>query len=109
MSQSRALKEIASIIRSKNAGPFEITFDIMFPTKVVFEKVMASNAITPQLISQLYHVPEKDIITFCPFGTVNALKITIPRPRDEGSVGECDMHAAQQHVPLMDIHIPWED
>lgn len=109
MTQPRALKEIASIIRSKNAGPFEITFDIMFPTKAVFEKVMASGAITPKLISQLYHIPERDILTFCTFDTVNALKITIPRARDEGSIGECDMHAAQQHVPLMDIQVPWGD
>jgi hypothetical protein len=35
------------------------------------------------------------------------VKITLPRPRVQGGVGETDMHAAQQHVPLQEIRIPW--
>jgi hypothetical protein len=30
---------------------------------------------------------------------------SIPRPRPQGSIGEIDMHAAQQHVPLMHVQI----
>ena len=39
-----ALKEIAKIIRSKNAGPFEITMDIIFKSVEEYEavKVQAS-------------------------------------------------------------------
>ena len=35
------LREIAKVIRSKNAGPFEITLDIVFKTKEDFESVHA--------------------------------------------------------------------
>ena len=49
-----------------------------------------------------------DIITFGFFDLVNAVKITLPRPRAQGGVGETDMHAAQQHVPLQEIRVPWE-
>ncbi|MGD8399616.1 MAG: DUF4387 domain-containing protein, partial [Bacillota bacterium] len=94
------------VIRSKNAGPFEITMDILFKNGEDYQYVLGTKAITKQLIAQLYHVPEEKIITFCNFDAANAIKITIPRPRFQGSIGETDMHAAQQHVPLLNIMIP---
>ena len=33
------LGELASLIRSKNAGPFELTFDVMFDNLERFERV----------------------------------------------------------------------
>ena len=101
------LKDIAKVVRSKNAGPFEITFDIIFKSREDYEAVKASGVITKQLISELYDVPTQRIITFLYFDAANAIKATIPRPRPQGSIGEIDMHAAQQHVPLMHVQIPW--
>lgn len=103
MAQKVELKDIAKVIRSKNSGPFEITMDIIFKDKADFEKVVSSNVITKELISKLYNISVDDIITFEHFEAANAIKITIPRPRPQGSIGETDMHAAQQHVPLMNI------
>ncbi len=33
----RKLKDIAEVIRSKNAGPYELTFDIIFKSWEIFE------------------------------------------------------------------------
>jgi hypothetical protein len=107
MRRTLPLKDIAKVVRSKNAGPFEITFDIIFKTREDYEAVKASGVITKQLISELYDVPTQRIITFLYFDAANAIKATIPRPRPQGSIGEIDMHAAQQHVPLMHVQIPW--
>jgi hypothetical protein len=52
-------------------------------------------------------VPTQAIITFGFFDLVNAVKITLPRSRPQGGIGETDMHAAQQHVPLQEIRVPW--
>lgn len=106
------LKDIAKVIRSKNAGPFEITFDIIFKSKEDYEAVKGTGVITKEMFSQMYNVPIDKIITFGYFDLVNAIKVTIPRPRAQGSIGETDMHAAQQHVPqqhvpLQNIMIPW--
>ena len=101
------LRDIAKVIRSKNAGPFEITLDIVFKTKEDFEAVKKSGVITRELVSQLYNVPTQNIITFGFFDLINAVKITLPRPRAQGGIGETDMHAAQQHVPLQEIRVPW--
>jgi hypothetical protein len=101
------LREIAKVIRSKNAGPFEITLDIVFKTKEDFEAVRNSGVITKELVSRLYNVPTQNIITFGFFDLINAVKITLPRAQPQGGVGETDMHAAQQHVPLQEIRVPW--
>ena len=107
MTDCVSLGNIAKVVRSKNAGPFEITFDIIFKTSEDYERVRASGVITKELISRLYDVPTQRIVTFLYFDAANAIKATIPRPRPQGSIGEIDMHAAQQHVPLMNVLIPW--
>jgi hypothetical protein len=101
------LKEIAKVIRSKNAGPFEITFDIIFRSKDDYRRFKEANVLTKGLFCTLYNVSPAKIITFGYFDILNAVKATIPRPRPQGSVGETDMHAAQQHAPLLDILVPW--
>lgn len=101
------LRDIAKVVRSKNAGPFEITLDIIFKNREDYEAVKQSGVITRELVSSLYNVPTQAIITFGFFDLVNAVKITLPRPRPQGGVGETDMHAAQQHVPLQEIRVPW--
>jgi hypothetical protein len=106
MPSSVPLKDIAKVIRSKNAGPFEITFDIVFKSREDFEAVKATGVITKELIAGLYNVSAEQVLTFVYYDAANAIKATIPRPRPQGSIGETDMHAAQQHVPLMGIMIP---
>ena len=108
MAGALPLSAIAKVIRSKNAGPFEITLDVIFGSREDYEAVKRANVITRELIAKLYHVAPQEILTFVYFDAANAIKITLPRPRPQGSVGETDMHAAQQHVPLMDIMVPWE-
>ncbi|MBN2884096.1 MAG: DUF4387 family protein, partial [Clostridia bacterium] len=36
------LKDAAKVIRSKNSGPYELTFDIIFRTKELFEAAVDS-------------------------------------------------------------------
>jgi len=107
MASMMLLKDIAKVIRSKNAGPFEMTMDIIFKNKDDYMMIKSGGYISKELISRIYHVPIERIITFVYFDAANAIKITLPRLRPQGTIGETDMHAAQQHVPLMDILVPW--
>ena len=100
------LKDIAKIIRSKNAVPFEVTMDIIFQNEEDYRRVLDSGVINRELVSKLYHIDPEKIITLSSFDAARAIKITLPRPRKQGSIGETDMHAAQQHVPLMLIELP---
>ncbi len=100
------LKDFAKVVRSKNAGPFEVTFDIIFNNRNDFNKFKEANVLNKKVVSKLYSIAEEDIITFVHFEVANAVKFTLPRRRRQGSEGETDMHQAQQYIPLMTIKIP---
>jgi hypothetical protein len=99
------LKDIAKACKSKNAGPFELTLDIMFDSAETFEKVRRSGVISPQLIASLYRVPVESVV-FTEFPPAFAYKATIERRIASGAVGDTDVYGAQQHAPLLDVEIP---
>lgn len=99
------LKEIAKACKSKNAGPFELTLDIMFEDAATFDKVRKTGVINPRLIADLYHVPVESVI-FTEFRPALAYKATIERRIPSGAVGDTDVYGAQQHAPLLDVEIP---
>ena len=98
------LKDIAKACKSKNAGPFQITFDIMFEDLATFEKVRASHSITPAVIARLYGVCETDVL-FTEYPPALAYKATIARRIPSGGVGDTDIYGAQQHAPLLELEI----
>ena len=99
------IRDIAVTCRSKNASPFLVTLDIVFPDRVTFEKVQASGVINTELISRLYKVPVKDVM-LVEYPPANAFKATIPRLHGSGDVEDSDVYGAQQHAPLMDVEVP---
>ena len=103
---TRKLVELAKTIRSKNAGPDKITFDVIFREKKHYEFVKRSRAITRSSIARLYSIPEERISDFIEFDPANAIKFTIYRQIPSGSPGETDIFGCQQYPPLLDIEIP---
>ena len=99
------LAELARLIRSKNAGPFELTFDIMFDDPAAFERVRASGALTRERIASIYRLPAGQVKFFVVPDAL-AFKASIPRPRFQSDVLDSDNHGGQQYAPLIDIEIP---
>lgn len=99
------LKDIAKACKSKNAGPFHITLDIMFDNAALFEQVRATGVINPELIASLYNVDVKQVL-FTEYPPALAWKATLARRIPSGAVGDTDVYGAQQHAPLLDIEIP---
>lgn len=98
------LAELASLIRSKNAGPFQMTIDVMFDDPAVYERVKASGGLTKAKVARLYGLDQKDVLFFFCDNAL-AVKASIPRPVFQGDLGDADNHAGQQYAPLMDIEI----
>jgi hypothetical protein len=99
------LGELARLIRSKNAGPFELTFDIMFSETNVYERVKASGALTREAVAAQYGLPPEDVKFFACDNAL-AFKTSIPRPSFQGDIFDSDNHGGQQYAPLMDIEVP---
>lgn len=99
------LIEIADVIRSKNSGPYELTFDVIFKTRELYERVCAANAFTKESFAALYGIPPENVMEVIHFEPVGAIKVTVVRPMPSGAFGETDVYGAQQHVPLMGMEI----
>ena len=97
------LKDIANVIRSKNAGPFELTLDVLLKDAEMFEKLKAADIINKKMIAELYQIPETDVISIVYFPNAKAIKATIVRPLPSGALGERDVYGAQQHAPLVNF------
>lgn len=98
------LKDIAKACKSKNAGPFHVTLDIMFDDAALFERVRRTGTIHAELIAALYRVPV-DQVQFTEYPPALAWKATIPRRIPSGAIGDTDVYGAQQHAPLLDIDV----
>jgi hypothetical protein len=55
------LVESASVIRSKNAGPLTISFDVMFPTAAAYSHAARSRALTAAALAELFDRPQQEI------------------------------------------------
>ena len=100
------LRELAQVIRSKNAGPFELTFDVIFDRKTAYEEVKASGQLTAEKLARLYNIPPEDVLVAMFFDSAMAFKMTVKRRWAQGSSGERDTFGAAQHAPLLDVMIP---
>lgn len=99
------IKDIAKACKSKNAGPFELTIDIMFDDAATFEKVRRTGVISAALVARLYGVEEREVL-FTEYPPALAFKATIPRRIASGAVGDTDVYGAQQHALLLDVELP---
>jgi hypothetical protein len=104
--EKKLLTDIAAVIRSKNAGPYELTFDIIFKNRKHYSAVKASGFFTEERIARLYAVPASAVRKIIYFEPALALKITMAREKVSGSVGDTDVYGAQQHGPLLGLKIP---
>jgi len=98
------LWEMTRLIRSKNAGPFELTFDIIFKNKANYEKVRDANAISSRWVAATYGV-EESLVKVIEYPAANAIKVTIPRPVISGDILDSDVYGGQQHGPFVELDI----
>ncbi len=98
------LIELARVLRSKNAGPLYVTFDLMFDENESYKRVIRSGVVNRKLISRLFEVDEEHI-EIVEYPAANSLKITIPRKVVSGGLGDTDVYGAQQYAPLLDLEI----
>lgn len=98
------LGEMAKLIRSKNAGPFNLTIDILFNNKKDYEAVIRSQALSSKRIADLYGLNE-DKIQVYQCDMVQAIKISFNRLVSAGGLGDHDVFGGQQHGPLVEMEV----
>jgi len=99
------LAEIAKVVRSKNAGPYLVTFDIIFADDETFDRVRRSGSVTRETVSALYGIEPDALIDFAYYAFARAIKCSIIRPQPSGAIFDTDVYGAQQHAPLLGLEV----
>lgn len=98
----KRLIDYTKILRSKNAGPLFITFDLIFSDRDDMEYVLG--ALQKEEVAKVYDV-DVEKIDIIAYEVVNSIKITFPRKHISGSLADNDIYGCQQHMPLANIMI----
>lgn len=99
------LGSLAQLIRSKNAGPWMLTIDIMFPDETTYQQVVASGVISAERVGGLLDVAADQLQIFH-YHPANAIKVSFPRKYPNGHPFDTDAFGGQQFAPLVDLEIP---
>lgn len=99
------LWELTKLIRSKNSGPFELTFDVIFRDRASYEKVRDAKLINAEWFARTYRLTP-EVVAIINYDAANAIKITIPRPAISGDIDDTDVFGGQQHGPLVELEVP---
>ncbi|MER5551002.1 DUF4387 domain-containing protein [Streptomyces sp. NPDC002793] len=98
------LLDYCSLVRSKNAGPFTLTFDFMCHNEQTYEALVATEFLNKQLFATLYNTdPDNVLLVNHPLAL--AVKVSLPRPAVQGELRDTDCYAGQQYAPLMDMEV----
>ena len=103
-SKATNIMELVSLLRSKNAGPLLLGFDMMFKDQKGYQ--LAKRHITKKLVAELYNIPEEDVVELVHYDPGMGTKVTIRRPSVSGDHADTDVYGTQQHVPLQSIEFP---
>ncbi|KAK2756755.1 hypothetical protein FQN54_005201 [Arachnomyces sp. PD_36] len=105
------LRDAARVLRSKNSGPFEITFDVVFERESVYRAIKKANILRKDIIARMFNISQEEVVWCGFFDQAKAFKATIPRRRggknaSAGGFMENDVHGSQQYLPLMKMPLP---
>ncbi|MGE0096536.1 MAG: DUF4387 domain-containing protein [Alphaproteobacteria bacterium] len=97
------LADLAVIIRSKNAGPYRLTFDVLLPDAATFKRVKASGVLGRESVAKALSLKPSEVTSLFELESAHAFKVTIRRQVGQSDIGESDTYGCQQHVPLMEL------
>src|ERR1700740_3634150 len=95
-----ALGDLAKLVRSKNAGPFWLTIDLMFDDAEAYRRARDAEIVKRAAIARLYNRNPADIIVVN-HDTALAIKVSFPRPQRSGSKHASDVYGGGQNAPRL--------
>ena len=96
--------EVCRHVRSKNAGPFWVTIDLFFRDEELYRRFRDAPTLGSELFERLYGA-DANLVKRLPVDNLRVLKISFPRAKPQGWMGERDMHAGQHYARLLDVEI----
>jgi len=95
---------LARVVRSKNAGPAQLTVDIFFDTDEGYAVAAGSPALDGAAVARLYGHDAAQVQRYL-LPDIRAIKFSMPRHICAGSPGDGDVYGAQQHARLLELEL----
>lgn len=97
--------DLATIVRSKNAGIAHVGVDVVFEDPAAYRA--ACRAIDRATVARAYGIPEDRITDLVQFDAGLAIKVTFRRSQIAGGagLGEADVYGSGQYAPLAAIEV----
>ncbi len=100
------LKELVTFLFSKNAGPYLITFDILFKSREAYEGARDSGVFNRDTFARLYKVAPERIISVYEYDAADMIKFTMIRDVSSSDFGDRSVFGSQQWAPLLELAVP---
>lgn len=94
------LLDADAIVRSKDAGPFRFTLDVIFNDREQFEQMKASGVWNKENLCRLCRITDAEVNECVCYEPAMSFKFTYQRPISSGAFGDNDIYGSQQHVSL---------
>jgi hypothetical protein len=106
---TKAMRNISRLLRPKNAGPYEITLDVMFHSTAEHRIIKDSNLLTARAMATLL-----DSHAMTLYGTSSSIRLKVGLQGDDPSAAEWETHssggfmendvrASQQYLESMNL------
>jgi hypothetical protein len=105
---SVGIGDLCSVVRTKNAGPYLFSLDLVFKSQSQFQKIREAGVLTPESVAAAYRVPRESVVTFESNAQLLSVKATLKRNFAAGSPGDKDCFAMAQESPVLAIRVPLE-
>ena len=98
------ITQLASVIRSKNAGPLCFTVDLFFRNAAAYQRAANSESLQHHSVADCYGLLASQVRRF-ELPDIWAIKLSMPRAVCAGNPGDGDLYGAQQHAPLLSLMV----
>ena len=103
---STKLIDLVEFLFSKNAGPYIVTFDVVFKDDETYRRVCESGVFTKPRIAALFRVAEDRIHSIHQYDAGRVIKFNLIRDISSGDFGDRTVFGSQLWAPLIDLEIP---
>lgn len=96
--ETGSIFERVHVLRSKNAGPYVLTLDLVLDRRADFDKVLAG--LDAEGVANAYRIAPDNVLSITSLESLNAIKICISRRVPAGHPGDPDCYGMNQEEPL---------
>ena len=100
------LVDMVTFLFSKNAGPYLVTFDMLFKDKGSYDRACRSGVFTRATFASLYNVSPDRILSIYEYDAAWMIKFTMVRDVSCGDFGDRSVFGAQMWAPLAELDVP---